>query len=121
MLLLGLIYFFTIRLIKRVYEARKQIEKLATTDGLTEIFNRRHLISRFEEEFERTKRLKKELGCIILDIDRFKSINDNYGHCVGDEVLKEVANRTKNSIRPYDIFGRYGGRRIHDCTAGDRF
>jgi len=109
LLLLGLIYFFTIRLIKSVYEARKQIEKLATTDGLTEIFNRRHLISRFEEEFERTKRLKKELGCILLDIDRFKSINDNYGHCVGDEVLKEVANRTKNSIRPYDIFGRYGG------------
>ncbi|MBI5213751.1 MAG: diguanylate cyclase [Nitrospirae bacterium] len=108
-LLLGLIYFFTARLIKRVSDARKEIEKMAITDGLTGIFNRKHLMLRFEEELKRAKRLKNDLSCIILDIDHFKSINDRYGHLVGDEVLRDIANHITQSIRIYDIFGRYGG------------
>lgn len=108
-LLLGLIYFFTARLIKRVSEARHEIEKMAITDGLTGIFNRRHLMLRFEEELKRAKRLENALSCIIFDIDHFKSINDKYGHLVGDEVLREIANNTAKSIRIYDILGRYGG------------
>ncbi|MEK7741849.1 MAG: GGDEF domain-containing protein, partial [Nitrospirota bacterium] len=79
------------------------------TDGLTGIFNRRHIMTRFNEEFERTRRLKKNMGCIMIDIDRFKSINDEFGHLVGDEVLREVSVRIKNSIRIYDVLGRYGG------------
>ncbi|MCL4457847.1 MAG: diguanylate cyclase [Nitrospirae bacterium] len=108
-LLLSLIYFFTARLIKRVSDARHKIEKMATTDGLTGIFNRRHLMIRFEEEFKRAKRLKNDLSCIILDIDHFKSINDSYGHLVGDKVLRDIANHIARSIRTYDILGRYGG------------
>ncbi|MBI3376971.1 MAG: diguanylate cyclase [Nitrospirae bacterium] len=107
--LLGLIFFFTARLIKKTSEIQQRFEHLAITDGLTGIFNRRHIMTRFNEEFERAQRLKKKLGCIMIDIDRFKSINDEFGHLVGDEVLREVSVRIKNSIRIYDVLGRYGG------------
>lgn len=107
--LLGLIFIFTTRLIKKTSEIQQRLEYLAITDSLTGIFNRRHILSRFNEEFERAKRLKKDLGCIMIDIDRFKSINDEFGHLVGDEVLREVSVRIRNSIRIYDILGRYGG------------
>jgi diguanylate cyclase (GGDEF)-like protein len=109
LLLLGLIYFFMSRLIKRLDEARQTIEKIAITDALTEMFNRRHIMSRFEEEFEKFKRLKKNVSCIMADIDNFKSINDSYGHLVGDQVLKAISHRIRNTIRAYDILGRYGG------------
>ncbi len=72
LLLLGLIYFFTSRLIKKIEEARQTIEKIAITDELTELFNRRHIMSRIEEEFEKFKRLKKKVSCIMADIDNFK-------------------------------------------------
>jgi diguanylate cyclase (GGDEF)-like protein len=107
--LLGLIYFFTSRLIKKLAEARQTIEKIAITDELTGLFNRRHLLSRFVEEFEKARRLGADLGCIIADIDHFKSVNDTHGHLTGDEVLKEVSNRIKDSTRIYDVLGRYGG------------
>ncbi|HBG93342.1 MAG TPA: diguanylate cyclase [Nitrospiraceae bacterium] len=107
--LLGLIFLFTVRLIKKTSEIQRRFEHLAITDGLTGIFNRRHIMTRFNEEFKRTRRLKKDMGCIMIDIDRFKSINDEFGHLVGDEVLREVSARIKNSIRIYDVLGRYGG------------
>jgi diguanylate cyclase (GGDEF)-like protein len=99
----------SMRLMRKILEIRKQIEEMANTDGLTGIFNRRHALMRFQEELERAKRLHRELSCIILDIDHFKSVNDTYGHLAGDEVLKEVTDCVKHSIRSYDIFGRYGG------------
>jgi len=107
--LLLFVYFFTGRLIRKISKARQVIDKMAITDGLTDLFNRMHLFSRFEEEFNRAKRLKNNLGCIMLDIDHFKSINDKYGHLTGDEVLKEISLRLRNSIRIYDVLGRYGG------------
>lgn len=108
-LVLGLIYFFTRKLIRKLIEARATIEKIAITDGLTGLFNRRHVLQRFVEEFEMSRRLDKPLACIIVDIDHFKTVNDKFGHLAGDEVLKEVSNRIKQSIRIYDILGRYGG------------
>jgi len=108
-LLLGLIYFFAAGLIMRISEARQQIEKMATTDGLTGVFNRSHLMMRFQEELHQAKRLKHDLSCIIVDIDRFKAVNDKYGHLVGDEVLRGIASRIAGAIRAYDILGRYGG------------
>ena len=107
--LLGLIYFFMSRLIKKLDEARQTIEKIAITDHLTEVFNRRHIMSRFEEEFEKVKRLKENVSCIMADIDNFKAINDSYGHLVGDHVLKVISHRIRNTVRAYDILGRYGG------------
>lgn len=108
-LLLGLIYIFTSRLIQRVSDARAEIERMAITDGLTEIFNRRHLLERFEEELERAKRNNSELGCILIDIDYFKQINDTFGHQIGDKVIVEISKTLKSSIRAYDVLGRYGG------------
>ena len=102
-------FYFTRRLIRQVAEARQQIETMAIMDELTGIFNRRHLLVRFNQEFERAQRLKKDLGCLMIDIDHFKDINDSYGHLVGDRILKEAACLIMSSIRTYDIAGRYGG------------
>jgi diguanylate cyclase (GGDEF)-like protein len=109
LLLLGLIYFFMSRLIKKLDEARQTIEKIAITDQLTEVFNRRHIMSRVEEEFEKFKRLKKNVSCIMADVDNFKAVNDSYGHLAGDQVLKAISHRIRNTVRAYDILGRYGG------------
>ncbi len=129
-LLLGLIYYFTAKLIKRLADARMQIERIAITDELTGLFNRRHLLSRFMQEFEQGKRLNENLSCMIVDVDHFKSINDRFGHLAGDEVLKEIARRFRNIVRAYDIVGRYGGEEFliilpdsnleHACTFAER-
>lgn len=106
---LGIIQFFTNRLSNKSAECRKRIEELAITDDLTGLFNRRYILSRFREEFERSKRLGKDLCCLLIDIDNFKRLNDEFGHLFGDEVLKEVAVTIRSSMRSYDFVGRYGG------------
>ena len=107
--LLGLLFFFTFRLVKKISDARQQIENMAISDVLTGLFNRRHVMERFSEELERANRLQEDLACIMIDIDNFKNINDTYGHLVGDKILREVSEILNNSIRTYDIAGRYGG------------
>jgi diguanylate cyclase (GGDEF)-like protein/PAS domain S-box-containing protein len=86
-----------------------QMEQLAEEDSLTGIFNRRHFFILAEKEFERTKRYGKPLSAIMLDIDHFKRINDAFGHAVGDQMLKGVAQICSQSLRKIDILGRYGG------------
>jgi diguanylate cyclase (GGDEF)-like protein len=108
-ILLANVYFFTLRLTKKITSARQKIEELATHDELTGLYNRRHVLTRFNEEFIRAKRLRKDLGCIMVDIDHFKGINDRHGHLIGDQVLREVAHVIKLSTRAYDVVGRYGG------------
>jgi diguanylate cyclase (GGDEF)-like protein len=90
-------------------EAQAQLETIATTDSLSGIHNRGYLLKRGVEEFGRVSRSTRPLGCIMVDIDFFKKINDTWGHAAGDRVLTAVADRLKNSMRPYDIVGRYGG------------
>jgi diguanylate cyclase (GGDEF)-like protein len=108
-LLLGIVYLIERNLIRKLAKARKKIELAAMTDELTGIFNRRHVMKRFKEEFGRANRMGDNLGCILIDIDHFKRINDTYGHLVGDRVLQDVAKHLQGSIRTYDILGRYGG------------
>ena len=86
-----------------------EIERLAITDGLTGIFNHRHLQERLSQEFSRLERFTEPLSILILDIDHFKEINDTYGHPVGDSVLKGVVDVIKKTIRNIDIPARYGG------------
>ncbi|MFA5354265.1 MAG: diguanylate cyclase [Thermodesulfovibrionales bacterium] len=108
-LLLGLIYLFSRRLMIKTSEVMKEMERLALTDDLTGLFNRKQILTVFSGEFERARRLGSELGCVMLDITNFRDVNDRYGHLFGDELLRRVANRLKGIIRESDIIGRYGG------------
>ena len=86
-----------------------EILKHATLDALTGFYNRRQLEERIKQEVASAKRRKSDLCAIMTDIDFFKSVNDTYGHAVGDLVLKTVSRVIKNHLREYDIAGRYGG------------
>lgn len=89
--------------------AKKELEKFASIDKLTGIYNRRMLDSFLQKEIEVSKRHKDNLSLIIIDIDFFKLVNDTYGHLVGDNVLKQLSKIISQNIRISDIFGRYGG------------
>ncbi len=93
----------------RIIDLEDKRIQLATTDSLTNLWNRRKIFEFFEEELDRRGREHIAVGVIMIDIDNFKQINDNYGHSAGDKVLSEVAFRLKNSLRRYDKIGRYGG------------
>jgi diguanylate cyclase (GGDEF)-like protein/PAS domain S-box-containing protein len=86
-----------------------KIQQLAITDDLTGICNRRQLLKLGQQEFKRARRYGKPLSMIMFDPDNFKTINDSYGHLIGDEVLVEITRRCATQIRETDIFGRYGG------------
>jgi diguanylate cyclase (GGDEF)-like protein len=86
-----------------------EVKRLAVTDELTGIFNRRHFFDQSEKEFSRSVRYKDPLGALIVDIDHFKQFNDQYGHLIGDRVLREVAHLLQESLRESDVLGRYGG------------
>jgi two-component system cell cycle response regulator len=93
----------------RLVEARETMRFKATHDPLTSLFNRGVIVDLLDRELTRTRR---EKGCTVVmlgDLDHFKSVNDQYGHNVGDEVLQEVARRLLASVRSYDFVGRYGG------------
>lgn len=79
-LLAGILLWFAVQLMKRLSEARVQIEKITIMDDLTGVHNRKYVMSRFNEEYEQARRLKGHLSCIIADIDHFKTVNDLYGH-----------------------------------------
>jgi diguanylate cyclase (GGDEF)-like protein len=85
------------------------IEKMATTDGLTGLFNHRVFQEKLSEEFRRMNRFSKPVSLLLTDIDFFKKINDTYGHPVGDMVLREVSKTIRETIRDVDIAARYGG------------
>lgn len=87
----------------------QKVQMLAITDGMTGVYVRRHLMERFEGELERSKRFDFKLSYLMVDIDHFKNINDQYGHLVGDVVLKQVAQIIKKNVRELDLVGRYGG------------
>ncbi len=87
----------------------ERVQTLALTDGLTGVSVRRHLLARLEGELERSSRLGLKLSFLMIDIDDFKHFNDQYGHLVGDVILKEVADTLKKNIREVDLAGRYGG------------
>lgn len=113
------VFGFAYRLVdkgaRQLREAQARLENMAVTDMLTDIANRGYLMVRGQEEYERIRRNRLRslrptaMGCIMLDLDHFKSINDTRGHQAGDDVLREVARRLKSSVRPYDVIGRYGG------------
>jgi diguanylate cyclase (GGDEF)-like protein len=86
-----------------------QLKEAAQTDPLTGLFNRRYLTTAIHKEFANFKRYQTSISCILLDVDHFKSINDNYGHDIGDIVLKRLADTISSLLREGDVFARYGG------------
>ena len=86
-----------------------EMEQLAITDPLTGIYNRRFFDEVAEKELERTRRSGSSLSLIMFDIDNFKKVNDTFGHLLGDEVLKNLADICKENIRSMDFFTRFGG------------
>jgi two-component system cell cycle response regulator len=87
----------------------RRLEELATTDALTRLLNRRALLDRLSAEVDRARRFRNQVSMLMLDLDYFKSINDQHGHLVGDAILRQVASLLAASIRTVDIVARYGG------------
>ena len=90
-------------------DAVKTLAEASSRDGLTNLHNRRYLVQNFEKEFQRARRYGNSLSFLLLDLDHFKAVNDNYGHLMGDEVLRQTACLINESLRATDTAGRYGG------------
>jgi diguanylate cyclase (GGDEF)-like protein len=87
----------------------EEIYRLTTVDGLTQISNRRFFEDAIEREVSRCHRYGRHLSLVMIDLDRFKDVNDNFGHLAGDQVLKRVAQTLKEHIRREDTLARWGG------------
>ena len=105
-------------------DIHQELNRSASRDGLTGLLNHKTFLSRFEKEITRSSRFDHQLGLIFFDIDKFKLVNDNYGHLYGDYVLEEVSRIISKNVRSIDIVGRYGGEEfsvllvntdINDC------
>jgi diguanylate cyclase (GGDEF)-like protein len=90
-------------------EYHEEIYRLTILDGLTQIHNQRYLAEFLDREVVRSQRHARPLSVLMLDIDRFKTINDTHGHLCGDFVLRELADLVRKNVRKEDLFARYGG------------
>jgi diguanylate cyclase (GGDEF)-like protein len=100
-------------------EAREALKFEASHDAFLRLWNHRAIIDLLSTELSRAKRLQTPLSIFFVDLDFFKQVNDNYGHLVGDEVLRGVAEKMSSTVREYDHVGRYGGEEflvvLPDC------
>ena len=94
---------------RELSEMNDRLLLISRTDGLTGIANRRHIEERLHEMWEHASRLNEPLSCVMCDIDKFKSVNDTYGHQAGDAILKQFAEVLTHEAREIDRVGRYGG------------
>lgn len=108
-MLLAIIYSFIYRLVKRLKEIQLVLVNMAIKDELTKLFNRRYFFDRLDGELNRARRNKTSVGCLMLDLDYFKKVNDSYGHRAGDIVLERFGKLLKDSCRTSDVAARYGG------------
>ncbi|MBU0960370.1 MAG: diguanylate cyclase [Proteobacteria bacterium] len=101
----------------------KELEKLALLDNLTQLANRNYIDREIQIKFEERRRFNMPFGVLFMDIDHFKKFNDNYGHDLGDDVLRFVASTFVANARPFDLYGRWGGEEfigiIPNITEGD--
>ena len=113
-LIFSIFSFTCAYVIKYLIKSRdfEQQYMLATTDGLTELYNHRYFQEQLRMQIEHAKRYEEEFSLIIIDIDYFKQFNDNFGHQSGDAVLRQVAQTLKRNVRSTDIVCRYGGEEM---------
>jgi diguanylate cyclase len=120
----GLSYPFLRKGTRDVKQVQEVLRKQTITDPLTGIFNKREIVLTAQKEFSRSTRRRErglaeaDVGLIMLDADRFKEVNDTYGHLAGDVLLKELAERISNSLRSYDAVGRFGGEEFLVVLSG---
>jgi len=103
-------------------EAVAKLQEYADRDGLTGIANRRYFEARLRDEYARWQRYGGDMSVLLFDLDHFKKINDQFGHVVGDTVLREMAQRVAQVVRVQDTFGRFGGEEfalLLPCTTLD--
>jgi diguanylate cyclase (GGDEF)-like protein len=102
-----------------------RVRQLAITDGLTQLSNRRAFDRALEREIGRAARADGRLSVVLIDLDHFKDLNDEYGHVTGDTVLRQISRALAGSVRTYDTIARYGGEEfaavLPGCSAGLAF
>jgi len=103
---------------QQLIEAREELRRQATHDPLTGVLNRGAIRDTLQRELSRSQRTQSPVAVIMADIDHFKNVNDTHGHPVGDAVLKEIARRMCQGVRPYDAVGRYGGEEFMIVVPG---
>ena len=101
-----------IKLLMKLRYLYSQAEILAITDGMTGLFNYRHFMMTFDREFRRARRYELDLSLAVIDIDNFKEFNDTWGHQLGDEVIRHIAQKATECFRVVDFVARYGGEEI---------
>jgi diguanylate cyclase (GGDEF)-like protein len=101
--------YVTMRLLRDLEAARGEAHRLAVTDDLTQVSNRRHFVAQALLQVEQARRERRPLALAAIDVDHFKRINDAEGHEAGDRVLQRIATRLRESHRPYDLLARMGG------------
>lgn len=94
---------------EQLLAAQEALRFEATHDGLTGVWNGGAILQALDRELQRAGRMQTALGIMMLDLDNFKQVNDVHGHLVGDEVLRTSARRMSETVRVYDLIGRYGG------------
>ncbi len=100
---------------KLLSKANESLARLASTDSLTEVYNRRYFFEQAHSEFSRAERHHRALSVIMIDADHFKEVNDQYGHSMGDQVLVQLAKICSAHIRTTDFLGRLGGEEFAIC------
>lgn len=93
----------------RLVENRRQLEQMSTRDGMTGVYNRRHWETLLRDEYEKCRRSHRQTTILLIDIDHFKSINDTWGHDVGDEAIIAITRQLQMTLRSGDCIGRFGG------------
>jgi two-component system cell cycle response regulator len=93
----------------KLIRAREEMRFKASHDALTSLWNRGFVLELMQRELERARRERAYVAVLLCDLDHFKDVNDQYGHLIGDEVMRETARRLLASVRSYDTVGRYGG------------
>jgi two-component system cell cycle response regulator len=105
----------------KLVQAREEMRFRATHDALTSLWNRGFVLDMLARELDRARRERSSISLLLCDADHFKNINDQHGHAIGDEVLREIARRLLGSVRSYDFVGRYGGEEflviLNGCDA----